>query len=108
MSGMATIDLDKTPAVVENHGRGHPCGSKNKVKATIASSSSTVPGKHRRDRPLGSKNKKPSVAVVGASTTIDLGLPQLSLPQRSPGNVFCFFAFADTQCRECQISHAIL
>jgi hypothetical protein len=102
MYGMVTIDLDKTPAVVENQGRGHPRGSKNKVKATIASSLSTVPGKRRRGRPLGSKNKKPSVAAVGASTTIDLGLAQLSLPQRSPGNVFWFFAFANAQCREHQ------
>jgi hypothetical protein len=65
-------------------------------------STSTAPGKHRHGRPLGSKNKRSSVTVVAASTTPNLGLVQSILSQRSLGNTFCFFAFANAQCRERQ------
>jgi hypothetical protein len=87
---------------VENRGRGHPRGSKNKVKATTAASSSTVLGKHRHGRPLGSKNKKPSTVAVGASIAPDLDSTQPILPERSPEKLFCFIAFVDAQCHERQ------
>jgi hypothetical protein len=61
-----------------------------------------VLGKRRHGRPLGSKNKKPYVTVVAALATLDLGLAQPILSQRSFGNTFCFFAFTDAQCRERQ------
>jgi hypothetical protein len=105
MSSVATINLDDAPVVVEKRGCGRPRGSKNKVKTTTAASLSTAPGKRHRGCPLGSKNKKPSAMVVAASTTLDLGLAQPILPQRSFGNIFCLFAFTDAQCREHQRLH---
>jgi hypothetical protein len=94
---MATIILDDASVIVVKRGRGCPRGSKNKVNATTAVSSSIVIGKRRCGHPLGSKNKKPYVAAVGASTAPDLGLAQPIPSQRSFGNIFCFFAFADAQ-----------
>jgi hypothetical protein len=101
-SGEAIPDLDNAPATVEKRGRGHPRGSKNKVKATTAASSSTVLGKHHHGRPLDSKNKKPSTVAVGASIAPDLDSTQPILPKRSPEKLFCFIAFVDAQCHERQ------
>jgi hypothetical protein len=61
-----------------------------------------MPGKRCHGRPLGSKNKKSSIRAIVDSATPDLDFAQPVLSQRSSGNTFCFFAFADAQCRECQ------
>jgi hypothetical protein len=39
---------------------------------------------------------------IATSDAPDTGLAQSVLPQRSSGNTFCFFAFADAQCRKRQ------
>jgi hypothetical protein len=103
MADAVTNNLDNASVVIEKRGRGRPCGRKNKMKATsMTPSSSIAPGKQHRDRPLDSKNKKPSAAAIGVSTAPDIGVTQPSVPQRSSGNIFCFFVFADDQCRERQ------
>jgi hypothetical protein len=102
ISDVVTINLDDALILVEKRGRGWPRGSKNKVKIPATTSMSTTLVKHRCGCPLGSKNKKSSDAAIVASATPDVGLAQPVLPQRSFGNTFCFFAFADTQCRERQ------
>jgi hypothetical protein len=54
MADTGAIDLD-TGAVVEKHGRGHPCGSKNKPKdASMVGSSSSTPVKQCPGHLLGS------------------------------------------------------
>jgi hypothetical protein len=100
MADTAVINLDDTPVTIEKRGRGRPRGSKNKAKIATTPSSSTTPAKHRRGRPLGSKNKKSSATDAYASLHPDIGLAHPILPQASAKNIFCFFAFAGTQCRE--------
>jgi hypothetical protein len=39
MSGVAIIDLDNAPAIMEKRGRDRPRGSKNKAKTTTVVSS---------------------------------------------------------------------
>jgi hypothetical protein len=100
MFGIAVANLEATSTTMAKQGLGRPRGSKNKVKATTATSSSTTPGKRCRGCPLGSKNKKPSIAIVCTSTTLDLGANHLILPQGSTGKVFFYFAFVDALCCE--------
>jgi hypothetical protein len=99
MADAGVIDLD-TGAVIEKHGRGRPCGRKNKPKdVSMVASSSSVPIKRHPGRPLGSKNKpKPSSSVArqvgGASAA-----PRNASPP-PPINLFSFFVIAGAQCRE--------
>jgi hypothetical protein len=93
------INLDGA-IVVQKRGRGHPQGSKNKHKTSVAASSSATPAKHHRGRPLRSKNKKPSAVTVSTADHLDVSLAQPSLPQSSVENLFSFFAFSGAQCHE--------
>jgi hypothetical protein len=101
MADAGVIDLDAR-AVMEKHGHGHPCGSKNKPKdLSMVASSSAMPMKRRPGRPLGSKNKsKPSCfaarEIVGASTA-----PRNDSPP-PPVNIFSFFVITGAQCHEQQ------
>jgi hypothetical protein len=102
MSDAVTINLDDAPVVVEKSGCGRPCGSKNKAKIPTMASTSTTLVKRRRGRPLGSKNRKSSTTAVIASAVPDTGSVKMIPPQISSASIFCFFAFADAQCRERQ------
>jgi hypothetical protein len=57
-----------------------------------------------RGNPTNSVGKyTPGVpTTIVASDAPDTGFAQSVLPQRSSGNTFCFFAFADAQCRKRQ------
>jgi hypothetical protein len=89
MADTRVVDLD-AGIVVEKHGRGRPCGSKNKSKAAsmpISSSSALV--KRRPGRPLGSKNKpKPSTSL--ANKPLDANAARCNTPPPSSGNIFSF------------------
>jgi hypothetical protein len=78
------------------HGRGHPCGSKNKTTLAAVGSSLSALVKHRPGRPAGSKNKP---KVTGAT----LG-PSAPPPGASPASprIFSFFCITNAQCCEIQ------
>jgi hypothetical protein len=87
--------------VVEKHGRGRPCGSKNKAKVATTDTSSSAPAKRRPGRPLGSKNKaKASSSQI--NEPLDVSVAHPNPPQPLSGAVFSFFALAGAQCREQQ------
>jgi hypothetical protein len=100
MADTSVIDLD-TGVAVEKRGRGHPRGSKNKLKgASMGVSSSSAPVKRRPDCPLGSKNK-PNPSTFIANKPLDAIVACHNTPPTS-GNTFSFFAFTGAQCREQQ------
>jgi hypothetical protein len=101
MADTGVIDLD-TGVMVENHGCGRPCGSKNKPKeSAMAVSSSSAPVKRCPSRPLGSKNK-PKLSASLATKPLDAAAICHNAPPPSFGNIFSFFAFARAQCHEQQ------
>jgi hypothetical protein len=91
-------------ADVEKSGRGHPRGSKNKTKLSlaVATTSSSTPAKCRPGRPLGSKNKKSAVVTVDLADHIDVCQAGPSVLSSSSHHIFSFFSFAGAQCREHQ------
>jgi hypothetical protein len=93
MADAGMINLDDAPIIAEKRGRGCPRGSKNKLKTSAATSSTTTPAKRRRGLPLGSRNKKSSTAAADATDLPDVSLAQPVLPQSSVENLFSFFAF---------------
>jgi hypothetical protein len=102
MSGVAIVDLEDTPPIVEKRDHDRPRGSKNKVKTLAEASYATALVKRRHARPLGSKNKNSSIAEVGTYAAPNQGSNQPILPQGLLGKVFCFFTFVDAICRERQ------
>jgi hypothetical protein len=92
MADTRVIDLD-TGVMVEKHGRGRPCGSKNKPKvASRTISSSSAPVKRCPGRPLGSKNKpKPSASL--ANEPLDATAAHRNTHPPSSGNIISFFCF---------------
>jgi hypothetical protein len=78
-------------------------GEKNKAKASAVNASSSTLIKHRRGHPLGSKNKvKTSATPTNTSEHLYVSLAQPNPLQPSTGVLFSFFAFAGAQCREQQ------
>jgi hypothetical protein len=74
---MANVNATSSSNVtlVEKWGQGHPRGSKNKPKSTLAVvASSSTSAKHRLGRPLGSKNKKPFVVTTDHSDRLDVSV----------------------------------
>jgi hypothetical protein len=82
-------------APVEKRGRSRPRGSKNKSKATMASSSAPV--KRRPGRPVGSKNKN-KISTAASSPS---ALPHNVSPPPSP-KIYSFFCIASARCHEIQ------
>jgi hypothetical protein len=82
--------------LMENRGRGHPRGNKNKPKDASLVASLFAPVKRRPGRPVGSKNKTkvPVVAALGSSAA-----PRDASPP-TPVKTFSFFYIASAQCRE--------
>jgi hypothetical protein len=101
MVDAGVINLD-TSAVIEKHGLGHPCGSKNKPKdVSMVASPPVVPMKRCPGRPLGSNNKpKPSSSI--AHQVVDANAAPRNASPPPPVNLFSFFVFAGTQCHEQQ------
>jgi hypothetical protein len=100
---MADVDATNYSniATVEKHGRGHPRGSKNNPKSTLAAvASSSISAKRRPGRPLGSKNKKSSVATTDPADRLDVSVVHPTLPASSSSDLFSFFSFAGAQCHE--------
>jgi hypothetical protein len=88
-------------ATVETCGRGRPCGSKNKPKSSLAVVAlSSTPVKRRPGRPLGSKNKKSAIVIANPVDCLDVSFAHPSASSSSFGDLFSFFSFAGTQCRE--------
>jgi hypothetical protein len=64
---------------------------KNKAKASAVDASSSTPIKLRRGHPLGSKNKvKTSATPTNTSEHLDVSLAQPNPPQPSTGVLFSF------------------
>jgi hypothetical protein len=92
-AGDAHLDVG---VLMEKRGRGHPCGSKNKLKDASLVASSSASAKRRPGCPLGSKNKlKVSAAVAPGSSAA----PGNASPP-SPAKIYSFFCIAGAQCRE--------
>jgi hypothetical protein len=100
MADPRVVDLD-AGVVVEKHGRGRPCGSKNKSKVAPMAVSSFAPVKRRPSRPLGSKSK-PKSSASPSNESLDANTVRRNTPPPSARNVFSFFAIAGAQCREQQ------
>jgi hypothetical protein len=101
MANAGVIDLD-AGAVMEKHGRGRPCGSKNKPKdVSMVAWSSAMPMKRCPGRPLGSKNKPKPSSSVGRQLVDANTAPRNASPP-PPVNLFSFFVIAGAQCREQQ------
>jgi hypothetical protein len=83
-------------ALVEEQGRGHPHGSKNKTTITTVVAPSSALGKRRPGHPAGSKNK-PKVP----STMLGLSAPSPDASSSSP-SIYSFFCIYNAQCREIQ------
>jgi hypothetical protein len=100
---MADVDATNysNVATVEKHGRGHPRGSKNNPKSSLAAvASSSISAKRHPGRPLGSKNKKSSLVTMDPADRLDVSVARPILSSPSPGDLFSFFSFAGAQCRE--------
>jgi hypothetical protein len=90
-------------AIVEKHGRGHPCGIKNKPKSLlVVVASSSTPAKRHPGRPLGIKNKKSAIVIADPADCLEVSFAYPSAPSSSSGDLFSFFSFAAAQCREQQ------
>jgi hypothetical protein len=86
-AGAANLD---TGMLMEKRGRGHPRGSKNKLKDAFLVASLSASAKRRPGRPLGSKNKPKAFAAVAPGAN---AAPRNASPP-PPIKIYSFFCIA--------------